>query len=176
MRIFLGFLWGVLLALAIWGLAVGLLLATPHELAVLLGFAGFMLLASRLVWGYGELGAFAGALQAGQNPDREAAEAGAGVHDAQELAAEVLAGLWLAALEPFRYAFIAAYVLLFLITLATKLAYPVLSVWGWFTGTSLIEGVFWGASIAALIVWALSAAAAAQVASLRRGPSRVSAG
>jgi len=168
MRILLAILWGVLLVLAAWGLAVGLLLATPQELAMILGFAGFMLLASRLVWGYGALSTFVEALTKGENPDRKPAEIAAGVADADKLAVETLAGFWLAALEPYRYAFMAVYMLLFLIVLALKLALPVTTLWGWITGSSLIEGVFWGASVAALLVWALGAVAAAQVTDLAK--------
>ncbi|HGY10295.1 MAG TPA: hypothetical protein ENK37_09660 [Oceanithermus profundus] len=163
MRWILAILWGLLLAFAAWGLAVGFMLATPQELAALMGFAGFMLLGSRLVWGYGALLAFVEALHQGEAPDRSAAEAAVRAPQAAELPAEALAGFWLAALEPYRYAFFAVYALLLLIVLALKLAVPLGSVWGWITGGSLIEGVFWGASVAALIVWALSAAAAARL-------------
>ena len=163
MRWILAILWGLLLAFAVWGLAVGLMLATPQELAVLMGFAGFMLLASRLVWGYSALLDFVGALHRGEEPDRSVAEAAVRTPQAEDLPAKVLAGFWLAALEPYRYAFFAVYSLLLLIVLALKLSVPLLSAWDWLTGGSLIEGVFWGASVAALIVWALSAAAAARL-------------
>jgi len=168
MRILLGILWGILLVLAALGLALGLLLATPQELAVVMGFGGFMLLASRLLWGYGAVMGFAESLQRGEVPDRSQAEAAARVAGADELSSEVLAGFWLAALEPYRYAFFAVYMLLFLIVLALKLAVPLVSVWSWITGSTLIEGVFWGASIAALIVWAFAATATAQVVDLTR--------
>jgi len=168
MRILLAILWAILLVLAAWGLAVGLLLATPQELAMLLGFAGFMLLGSRLVWGYGAIGAFAEAIGRGENPDRAPAEAGSQQAEAEKLSIETLLGFWLVALDPYRYAFMAVYVLLFLISLALKLVLPVTSFWSLFTGSSLIEGVFWGASVAALLVWALGAVAAEQVAELAK--------
>jgi len=169
MRILLAILWAILLVLAAWGLAVGLLLATPQELAMILGFAGFMLLGSRLVWGYGALSAFAEAVSRGESPDRSQAEAGSQLAEAEKLSVETLLGFWLAALDPYRYAFMAVYILLLLIVLALKLALPVTTLWGWITGSSLIEGVFWGASVAALLVWALAAVAAAQVADLAKG-------
>lgn len=166
MRVLLAILWGVLLVLAAWGLAVGLLLATPQELALLLGFAGFMLLGSRLVWGYGAISAFVEALGRGEEPDRAAAEAGSQQAQAEDLSDVALVSFWLAAFDPYRYAFIAAYVVLFLATMALKLELPIISFWGWITGSSLIEGVFWGASVAVLLVWTLGAVAAAQVADL----------
>lgn len=164
MRRWIGWLWGALLALAAWALAAGFVLLTPQELALLLGLAGFMLLGGRLVWGYAALAAFAGAVGAGQEPDRGQAEREARVAEAERLDLAALAGLWLAALDPYRYAFFAVYTGLFLVTLAIKLVLPLPSAWAWIEGGSLIEGVFWGASVAALFVLALSQLAAAQVA------------
>jgi hypothetical protein len=171
----LAVLWTILLILAAWGLAAGVAFATPQELAMLLGFAGFMLLAGRLLAGYGGLMAFAEAVAAGGEPDRSAAEAAAGVPEPERLGLVALAGFWLAALEPYRYAFYAAYVLLLLLTLASKLVLPLPDLWAWITGATLIEGVFWGASVAALLVWALGAAAAVRVATLAQEPRAESA-
>jgi hypothetical protein len=162
-------LWWLLLALAAWGLAVGITFATPQELAMLLGFAGFMLIAGRLVYGYGGLVAFVEAALGGSEPDRSRAEAESRVPEPERLGLAALAGFWLAALEPYRYAFYAVYLLLLLVVLAAKLVMPLPSMWAWISGTSLIEGVFWGASIVALLVWALGAAAAALTAKLATG-------
>ncbi|WP_457630592.1 hypothetical protein [Oceanithermus sp.] len=162
----LAILWAILLVLAVWGLAVGVAFATPQELAMLLGFAGFMLLAGRLLAGYSGLIAFAEKAAGGGEPDRHVAEEAAGVPEPERLGLAALAGFWLAALEPYRYAFYAVYVLLLLITLASKLVLPLPDLWAWVTGSTLIEGVFWGASIAALLVWALGAAAAVLVVEL----------
>lgn len=156
MRFVVGLLWALLLVLASWGLAAGMALLTPQELAFLLGLSGFMLLASRLVWGYGALAAFVRQALAGAEPDRTRAESEVRVPEPERLGLAALAGLWLAALEPYRYAFYAVYTGLFLVTLAAKLALPLPDAWGWVTGSLLIEGVFWGASIAALLVWSLS--------------------
>jgi len=172
MRVLLGILWGLLLVLAAWGLAVGVAFATPQELAMLLGFAGFMLLAGRLLFGYGGLIAFAEAAGAGSEPDRAQAEAEARVPEPERLGLAALAGFWLAALDPYRYAFYAVYLLLLLITLATKLVLPLPDMWAWIAGSSLIEGVFWGASIVALLVWALGAAAAVLVVRLAALPEQ----
>lgn len=175
MRTLLAVFWGILLALAVWGLAVGVAFATPQELAMLLGFAGFMLIAGRLLSGYGSLISFAEAVSAGSEPDRSQAEAAAKVPEPERLGLAALAGFWLAALEPYRYAFYAVYLLLFLITLATKLVLPLPNIWAWVVGSSLIEGVFWGASIVALLVWALGAAAAVLVVRLAALPEQAAA-
>ncbi len=166
MTVLLAILWWLLLFLAAWGLAVGIAFATPQELAMLLGFAGFMLIAGRLVYGYGGLAAFAEAALGGKEPDRARAEAEVRVPEPEKLGLAALAGMWLAALEPYRYAFYAVYLLLLLVVLAGKLVVPLPSMWSWITGTTLIEGVFWGASIVALLVWALGAAATALSAQL----------
>jgi len=172
MRILIGLIWGLLLALAAWGLAAGTTLLTPQELAFVLGLAGFMLLGARLVWGYGALAAFAEAALAGKEPDRERAEAEARVPEPERLGLAALAGLWYAALDPYRYAFYAVYATLFLITLTSKLVLPLPDAWAWITGSLLLEGVFWGASVAVLLVWALSRLAVALVGELAaRGAS-----
>lgn len=168
MRVLVGLIWGLLLALAAWGLAAGTALLTPQELAFVLGLAGFMLLGARLVWGYGALAVFAQAALAGKEPDRGRAEAEVRLPEPERLGLAALAGLWYAALEPFRYAFYAAYTLLFLITLASKLVLPLPDAWAWITGSLLLEGVFWGASVAVLLVWALSQLAGALAAELAR--------
>ena len=156
MRLLIAVLWGVLIALAAWGLAAGTALLTPQELAFVLGLSVFMLLASRLIWGYGALAAFAQAALAGEQPDRSRAENEARVPEPERLGLAALASFWLAALEPYRYAFYAAYAVLFVITLATKLTLPLPNAWAWITGSLLLEGVFWGASAAVLTVWALA--------------------
>ncbi|GEM_PF-3196629 len=160
MRFLLDLLWVILAVLAAWGLAVGLLLATPQELAVLLGFAVFMLLASRLLWGYGALSVFAEGVGRGEQPDRGQAEAAARVPEPERLGFAALASFWLAALEPYRYAFYAVYLVLMLVTLASKLVLPLPDLWAWVTGSTLFEGVFWGASVVALLVWSISSLAA----------------
>ncbi|WP_457637734.1 hypothetical protein [Oceanithermus sp.] len=159
MQVLLAVIWWILLILAAWGLAVGITFATPQELAMLIGFAGFMLLAGKLLFGYGGLLTFLEAATRGEEPDRSLAEAAVRLPDPEKLSLAALAGFWLAALDPYRYAFYAVYLLLLLITLATKLVLPLPDMWAWVTGSSLIEGVFWGASIVALLVWALGAAA-----------------
>lgn len=157
MRALVNLIWILLAVLVAWGLAIGVLFMTPQELAILLGLSCFMLLASRLLWGYAALGTFVQAVLAGKSPNRERAEAEVHLPNPELLETGVLAAMWLAALDPYRYAFFVGYIVLALVTLASKFTLPLpADAWTWVSGTLLIEGVFWGASVAALMVWGLA--------------------
>ncbi|SIN76760.1 hypothetical protein SAMN05443662_0531 [Sulfurivirga caldicuralii] len=150
--------WGMLFALAVF---VTLLLLDliirpwlPEEVAFVLGFATFYLLANTLFFGYGSLSAYLDKLAKSEltEADRQKAyeKSGASKHGLiEQLTHYGIATIWLDRYSPYRYAYLGLYLLL----AASVLTLNLNLVSGLTTG-SILEGLFWGATLVSVFVLA----------------------
>ena len=150
--------WGMLFALAVF---VTLLLLDliihpwlPEEVAFVLGFATFYLLANTLFFGYGNLSAYLDKLAKSELTDADMQKAyeksGASKHGLiEQLTHYGIATIWLDRYSPYRYTYMGLYLLL----AATVLTLNLNLVSGLTTG-SILEGLFWGATLVSVFVLA----------------------
>jgi len=150
--------WGMLFALAVF---VTLLLLDliirpwlPEEVAFVLGFATFYLLANTLFFGYGNLSAYLDKLAKSELTDADKQKAyeksGASKHGLiEQLTHYGIATIWLDRYSPYRYAYMGLYLLLAAAVLTLNLSL----VSGLTTG-SILEGLFWGATLVSVFVLA----------------------
>ncbi|WP_294948146.1 hypothetical protein [Sulfurivirga sp.] len=150
--------WSMLFALAVF---VTLLLLDliirpwlPEEVAFVIGFALFYLLGSHLLFGYGALSNFLDKLAQDELEETDLQKAyersGARKHGLlEQLTRYGLATIWLDRYGPYRYAYLGLYLLLASYVLVTNLD----PVTGLVTG-SVVEGLFWGATLVSVFVLA----------------------
>jgi hypothetical protein len=150
--------WSMLFAIAVF---VALLLLDliirpwlPEEVAYILGFAMFYLFASRLLFGYGYLSVYLDKVAKAEatDVDKQHAYMRSGAHKhglIEQLTYYGIATIWLDRYEPYRYAYMAVYLLLAILMIVLNLSL----VSGLTTG-SILEGVFWGATTVSLFVLA----------------------
>ena len=150
--------WGMLAALSIFIILLLLDLIIrpwlPQEVAFVLGFALFYLLANRLFFAYGGLSNYLDkvAKDEADEADKQHAfqKSGAAKHGLiEQLTHYGIATIWLEKYEPYRYAYLGLYLLLSGLVLALNLDW----VSGLVTG-SVLEGLFWGATVVSVFVLA----------------------
>ncbi len=156
------------LALSVVGLAFGLAHAVPavplpQEIAFALGLLVFALLGNRLLFGYGFLVSYLQAVRAGRTDPKQDQRAfmrsrAWPVHRIGDLTRAGIAVFWAERLDPERYAYFVAFVLLLLVTMVTALD-PVASL----VAGSYLEGAAWGAAVPAFLVFLLEALARWQI-------------
>ncbi len=148
--------WGMLFAVAVF---VALLFFDvivrpwlPEEVAFVLGFALFYLLANRLLFGYGNLSAYLDKIAKDEVTDADKMKAyeksGANKHGVvDQLTHFGIATIWLDRYEPYRYTYLGIYLALATLVIVLNLN----PITGLTTG-SILEGVFWGGTVVSLFV------------------------
>ncbi len=124
----------------------------PEDWAFLMGFLAFWLLANKLLFGYGQFIQFAEHLLARKEVDREALQAKLRqpIEWLEQLTVFSLMTVWLNDLDKYRYTYYAAYIVLALFTILTKL-----DLLGYNLVGNYLEGAFWGATVITFFVLAL---------------------
>ncbi|HIC99978.1 MAG TPA: hypothetical protein EYP05_01365 [Piscirickettsiaceae bacterium] len=126
----------------------------PEEVAFVLGFALFYLLANRLLFGYGHLSAYLDKLakEAVTEADKRKAYEKSGAHKhglMEQLTHFGIATIWLDRYEPYRYTYLGIYLAMATLVIVLNLS----PISGLITG-SVLEGVFWGGTVVSLFVLA----------------------
>ena len=126
----------------------------PEEVAFVLGFALFYLLANRLLFGYGNLSAYLDKVARDEVTDADKLKAyeksGASKHGlVEQLTHFGIATIWLDRYEPYRYTYLGIYLALATLVIVLNLT-PIAGL----TTGSILEGVFWGGTVVSLFVLA----------------------
>lgn len=126
----------------------------PEEVAFVMGVALFYLLANRLFFGYGSLSAYLDKIASGEvteaDKQRAHGKSGAQKHGLiAQLTHYGIATIWLDRYEPYRYTYLAVYLLVAALVVVLNLNF----VSGITTG-SIVEGFFWGATVVSVFVLA----------------------
>lgn len=150
--------WSMLFAVAVFValLFFGLIVRPwlPEEVAFVLGFALFYLLANRLLFGYGNLSAYLDKLAKEEVTEADKHKAyeksGAIKHGLMEQLTHFgIATIWLERYEPYRYTYLGIYLAMATLVIVLNLS----PISGLITG-SVLEGVFWGGTVVSLFVLA----------------------
>ncbi len=150
--------WGMLFSVAVFVTLLFLQLIVrpwlPEEIAFVLGFALFYLLANRLLFAYGHLSAYLDKLSRDElsEADKERAyvKSGAGKHGlVTQLTHFGIATIWLDRYEPYRYTYLGIYLALAALVVVINLN-PLAGL----TTGSVLEGLFWGGTVVSLFVLA----------------------
>ena len=124
----------------------------PEDVAFILGFLSFWLLANRLLFGYGQFINFAELLLQGREYDREYVMSRISLprQILETLALSVLLITWLRELDKYKYTYYTAFLLITLLSVLFKF-----NLLGYGLVGNYIEGTFWGAAVVTFIVFAL---------------------
>ncbi len=154
----------LVLAASILALVLGLTTVVPvaplpQEIAFFLGLLVFTLFGNRLLFGYGLLATYLEAVRAGRGDVKQDHRAfmrsrAWSVHRLGDLTRAGLALFWAERLDPERYAYFGAFLLLLLVTVVTALD-PLASL----LAGSYLEGAVWGAAVPVLFVFLFEALA-----------------
>ncbi len=158
------------LVLAIYGLSISILLATPAELSYIIGLIAFLLLGNRLIFGYGWLTNFLEVIitqkqVTAQDIQKIKDKMERNTYDftqmLKDLSLKFIVSLFLKDLDYYRYAYYVGFVLVTVLTIMSKF-----NLLGDLIVGRYVEGVFWGAATATLFVWGLEQLAKASFAEL----------
>ncbi len=124
----------------------------PEDVAFVLGFLSFWLLANRLLFGYGQFINFAELLLEGSTYDRSyVVKKLSFPHNVLEtLTRSALLLVWLRELDKYKYTYYTAFLLITLLSILFKF-----NLLGYGLVGNYIEGTFWGAAVVTFIVFAL---------------------
>ena len=124
----------------------------PEDVAFLLGFLSFWILANRLLFGYGQFINFSELLLSGIEPDRDyiMGKIGQPRPLMETLALPFLMIAWLQELDKYKYTYYTAFLLLTLLSVLFKF-----NLLGYGIVGNYIEGTFWGAAVITFIVFSL---------------------
>ncbi len=149
----------LVLVIAFYGVSLAILSATSVEFAYLLGLISFLLLGTRLLFGYGWIAnlldkvislkkiTFSQKEALKERLERRNLEP---LERLQDLSFKALIMIALKDLDYYRYAYYGIFLLLTLFTLLTKF-----NLLGDFVIGRYVEGVFWGAATVTFFVWGL---------------------
>ncbi len=131
---------------------VAFLVAFPEGAAFILGFLGFYLLANRLIFAYGGMLAVLGQILRKEEIDKRAlaGKINQPIEKLEELTESALVALWMAAVDPFRYAYYGIFMLMLLFTILFKL-----NIFGNALFGAVVEGAFWGSALVTFFVFSL---------------------
>ncbi len=153
------FSFAFLLALAFYGLTIAFLTATSVEFSYLLGLVTFLLLANRLLFGYGWIANLLDTVislksieEAHKQKIKERLEKKNFEPEEQlrDLSFKALIMLFFKDLDYYRYAYYGLFLLLAVLTVLTKF-----HLLGELVIGKYIEGVFWGSATVTFFVWGL---------------------
>ncbi len=124
----------------------------PEDVAFVLGFLSFWLLANRLLFGYGQFINFAELLLDGKECDRGYVASRVSLpHELlRNLALPVLLITWLRELDKYKYTYYTAFLLITLLSILFKF-----NLLGYGLVGNYIEGTFWGAAVITFMVFSL---------------------
>ncbi len=124
----------------------------PEDVAFVLGFLSFWLLANRLLFGYGQFINFAELLLGGSDYDRDYVQSRLSLphHILEPLTLSALLLVWLRELDKYKYTYYTAFLLITLLSILFKF-----NLLGYGLVGNYIEGTFWGAAVITFIVFSL---------------------